>query len=337
MGPGELPAKARPGVPGQSNGAVNGHVNGHTSGASQGPTKGTRRGLVDGLMSGLKTGRLGNVRPLGEVIAEARQLSPRKVDRIVARQAEKGERFGESAIALGYASADDVLTALAQQFNYQVATAEQRKQLPELAALNEPFSAQVEAIRAIRSWVLQRVFGEPHHSRRALAVVSPNSGDGKTFFAANLAITLAQLGGRTLLVDGDLRGPRQHQMFGLPNHYGFSSLLAGRTERRVIQQVPTVEGLFVLPVGTTPPNPLELIERPTFTLLMRELISKFDHVVVDTSAGEYGADASVVSARCGAALVVARKDQSRVGELQALAGALSRSTATVAGVIVNEY
>ena len=276
-------------------------------------------------------------RHIGEIIAEARKLSPRKIDKIVARQIEKGERFGESAIALGYASADDVLVALAQQFNYPVANAAQRKRLPELVALNEPFSEQTEAIRAIRSWVMQRVFNEPQQTRRALAVVSPNSGDGKTYFAANLAVTLAQLGGRTLLVDADLRGPRQHELFGLSNHHGLTGILSGRTEKRVVQQAPTVPGLFILPVGGTPPNPLELIERATFGLLMRELAGKFDHVVVDTSAGVYGADASVVSARCGAALVVARKDASRVAELQALAGALTRTSATVAGVIVNEY
>jgi protein-tyrosine kinase len=288
-------------------------------------------------INGQTNGKHASGRHIGEILAEARKLSPRKVDKIVARQIEKGERFGESAIALGYASADDVLTALAQQFNYPVATPQQRKRLPELVALNEPFSAQTEALRAIRSWVMQRVFGEAQQTRRALAVVSPNSGDGKTYFAANLSITLAQLGGRTLLVDADLRGPRQHEMFGLPNQHGLSGILSGRTEKRVVQQVPTVAGLFVLPVGATPPNPLELIERPTFGLLIRELVSKFDHVVVDTSAGEYGADASVISARCGAALVIARKDASRVSELNALSIALSRSTATVAGVIVNEY
>jgi protein-tyrosine kinase len=276
-----------------------------------------------------------NERHIGEIIAQARKLSPRKIDRIVARQIEKGERFGESAIALGYATADDVLVALAEQFNYPVANAEQRKRLPELVALNEPFSEQTEAIRAIRSWVMQRVFNEPQQTRRALAIVSPNSGDGKTYFAANLAVTLAQLGGRTLLVDADLRGPRQHELFGLSNHHGLTGILSGRTEKRVVQQAPTVPGLFILPVGGTPPNPLELIERPTFGLLMRELAAKFDHVVVDTSAGEYGADAAVVSAKCGAALAVARKDASRTAELNALSNALARNTATIVGVVLN--
>ena len=93
----------------------------------------------------------------------------------------------------------------------------------------------------------------------------------------------------------------------------------------------------ITPALDVPPNPLELVERPTFGLLIHELISKFDHVVVDTSAAEYGADASVVAARCGAALVVARKNASRLALLKDLSETLSRIPATVSSVIMNEY
>ena len=102
----------------------------------------------------------------------------------------------------------------------------------------------------------------------------------------------------------------------------------------MIQQVPGVPSLFVLPVGITPPNPLELVERPAFGLLMRELAAKFDHVVVDTPAAIYGADAAVIAARCGAALVIARKDASRVGMLQDLVASFAGSPAKLAGVVV---
>src|SRR5690606_31496730 len=111
--------------------------------------------------------------------------------------------------------------------------------------------------------------------RRALAIVSPNSGDGKTFFSANLAIALSQLGGRTLLVDADMRGPRQHEVFGVEGTAGLSGLLSGRAEANVIIQAPDLPSLFLLPVGITPPNPLELVERPAFGLLLRELLNKF--------------------------------------------------------------
>jgi chain length determinant protein tyrosine kinase EpsG len=276
-------------------------------------------------------------RSIGSIISETRHLSADHIEQILTYQRAKGVRFGEAAVALGLAKIDDVIYALSQQFHYPYATEEQRKLSPELVSLNQPFSQQAEAIRAIRSQLMMRVFIEGESVRRALAVVSPDPGDGKTFFAANLAVALAQLGGRTLLVDADLRGPRQHEVFKLDNHSGLSGVLSGRAESNVIRQIAGVPSLFVMPVGIMPPNPLELVERPAFGLLMRELTAKFDHVVVDTPAFSLGSDASVIAARCGAALVVARKNASRVGALQELVGMFAESPAKVVGVVLNEF
>lgn len=275
-------------------------------------------------------------RPIGEILREKLHLSSDQVEQVLEYMNQHGSRFGDAAVALGMASQDDVLQALSEQFGYPYADEDRRKLSPELVALNQPFSSQAEAFRAIRSQIMMRVFSEDQQ-KRALAIVSPASGDGKTFFAANLAITLAQAGGRTLLVDADLRGPRQHEVFNLQNTAGLSSVLAGRVDSQVVQQVAGVPGLFVMPVGVTPPNPLELIDRPAFNMLMREMVLKFDHVVVDTPAAVYGADAHVIAARCGAVLIVARENESRVGALQQLVAALSQSPARVAGVIMNEF
>lgn len=275
-------------------------------------------------------------RAIGAIIAETRHLDAGQVARILEHQQAHGMRFGEAAIALGYATTEDVLYALSQQFHYPYAAEQQRKSNPELVALNQPFGGQAEAFRAIRTQIMMRLFND-QQPRRAIAVVSPDTQDGKTFFAANLAITLAQLGGRTLLVDADMRGPRQHQVFGLDNSAGLSGILSGRVEDKVIQQVPGVPSLFVLPVGITPPNPLELVERPAFGLLIHELLLKFDHVVVDTPAAMYGSDCGVIAARCGAALVVARRNRSRVGRLQDLVASLGESPAKLVGVIVNDH
>lgn len=275
-------------------------------------------------------------RSIGDIIAELRNLTAEQVQRVLQYQQDQGVRFGEAAVALGLASKDDVLFALSQQFHYPYAPEEQRSLSPELVALNEPFSLRAEGFRALRSQVMMRMYAQPD-SRHALAVISPDTGDGKSYCAANLAVTLAQLGGRTLLVDADMRSPRQHELFKLKNKVGLSGILSGRSDSQVIQQVPGVSSLFVLPVGTTPPNPLELVERPAFGLLMRELASKFDHVVVDTPAAVHGADASVIAARCGAALIIARKDQSRVAMLQDLVASFEGSPAKLAGVIVNEH
>ena len=276
-------------------------------------------------------------RSIGAIISETRNLSAEQVEKILAHQRDKGIRFGEAAVALGFASTDDVLFALSQQFHYPYAPEERRKISPELVALNQPFSLQAESFRAIRSQLMMRTFVEVDGPRPALAVVSPDTGDGKTYFAANLAVALAQLGGRTLLVDADMRGPRQHEVFSLSNKAGLSGILSGRAESQVVQQVPGVPSLFVLPVGITPPNPLELVERPAFGLLMRELATKFDHVIVDTPALIYGADATVIAARCGSAIVIARRNESRVGALQDLVAMLSGTPAKLAGVIMNEF
>jgi len=316
------------------------------------PTRGAEERLIPGLMAKLdvlKTSHsaaeteppavnenLVSERLIGAILSKKVQLSPEDVDRILTHAREKGVRFGAAAVALKLVTQDQVLQALAEQFGYPYATEDRRKLMPELVGLNQPFSLQSEAIREIRRQVMMRVFVEGQE-RCALAVVSPASGDGKTFFSANLAVALAQIGGRTLIVDADLRGPRQHEVFNVANDTGLSSVLAGHVDSQVIQPVPGTPSLFVMPVGITPPNPLELIERPAFGMLIRELTSKFDHVIVDTPAAVYGADALAIAARCGAVLVVARKNESRVGALQQLVMSLSQSPARMAGIIMNEY
>ena len=277
-------------------------------------------------------------RSIGDLIAESCKLKPEQVEKILAQQRKTGVRFGEAAIELGLASTDDVLFALAQQYHYPYAAQAQRKLSPELVTLNEPFSEQAESFRAIRSQVMKRVFNDRTGPRRALAVVSPNAGDGKTFFAANLAVTLAQLGGRTLLIDADLRGPRQHEVFNLANPTGLAGILSGRANSHAVQPVPGVPGLFLLPVGNPPPNPLELVERPAFGLLMRALTAKFDYVVVDTPAAEFGADAGVIAEHCGASLMMARQDVSRIAAVEEMAIKLADDTPLkLAGVVVNRY
>ncbi len=275
-------------------------------------------------------------RSIGNIMSEAHSLSAEQVERVLSHQRAHGVRFGEAAVALGLVTQDDVLFALSQQFHYPYAPSERRELNPGLVALNQPFSAQAESFRAIRSQLMMRSFADGA-ARQALAVISADPGDGKTYFSANLAVTLAQLGGRTLLVDCDLRGPSQHEMFKLRNQSGLSSILAGRAESQVIQQVQGVPSLFVLPVGVIPPNPLELVERPAFGLLMRELTSKFDHVIVDTPAAAYGADAAVIAAKCGSALLIARKNESRVSALQDMVDSVASSRAKLVGVIVNEF
>lgn len=275
-------------------------------------------------------------RSIGDIIRQTKNLSEEQVRTIVEHQHSHGVRFGEAAVALGYASDADVVFALSQQFHYPYAPEERRNLSVELVTAAQPFSKQAEAFRAIRSQLMMRVFS-PNEPKRALAVLSPNTGDGKTFFTANLGVVMSQLGGRTLIVDADMRGPRLHQIFGIPSGSGLSGILSGRQEDNVIYQAPDLPSLFVMPVGVIPPNPLELIERPAFRLLMGELMRKFDHVIVDTPAAEHGMDAPVIASKCGAALVLGRRDKSTIETLNDLVATISSSAAKLAGVVMNEF
>lgn len=276
---------------------------------------------------------------LAEIVGERSPWERGRAHQIAAVARQHRMRFGDAAVALGAATVDEVMQALARQFRYPsgFGGARSRPALsPEAVMLTQPYSPQAEAFRALRSQLIRQVF-RPGQAGQTLAITSPDTGDGKTFLAGNLAMALAQMGGRTLLIDADLRGPRLHEVVRADNELGLSSVLSGRADLQCIQPVPFVTGLFVLPGGALPPNPLELIERPAFASLLRHLAARFDQVVIDTPAAIYGSDAQAIADRCAAALLVARRHASRLAPLQHLAAALAQGPARLAGLFLNEF
>ena len=272
---------------------------------------------------------------LGEIFRETRKLNADQIEAILAHQREHGVLFGEAAVALKLVDGSDVLWALSRQFHYPYAL-EGRKQFnAELITATTPFSSVSETFRSIRSQLIRRLAQDSE--RRAIAVVSADADDGKTFVAANLAIAFSQLGRRTLLIDADMRSPRLHKVFGIDNSRGLSSILSGRLSARVLTPVTDLPSLFVLPVGVAPPNPLELLESPAFDLLIRELLGKFDHVIVDSPSAITGADAGVIAARCGAFVSVARQGRTRMDSMFELVHSLRDSSTQSLGFVLNEH
>jgi chain length determinant protein tyrosine kinase EpsG len=278
----------------------------------------------------------GPARMLGEILGDRIALSPQRVREILDHAEARGTRFGDAAVALGYASAEEVLLALSAQFEYPCSAPVARLDSSELVMLARPHSAQAEAIRALRSQITRRV-SRIGGGRHALAIVSPQAGDGKTFLVANLAVALAQTGARTLVVDADMRGPRLHEIFRLQGRHGLSSALVGRGDAEIIQSVPGVQGLYALPCGITPPNPLELIERSAFASLMDKLPHHFDHVLVDTPAIAYGADALAIADRCRASLLLARRNESDLKALRRAVDDLNECRGELLGTIINDF
>ena len=273
--------------------------------------------------------------PLGEIFRETRRLDAEQIEAILAHQREHGVLFGEAAVALKLVDNHDVLWALSRQFHYPYALDGRKQFNAELITANTPFSSVSETFRSIRSQLIRR--GEQDPQRRALAVVSADNGDGKTFVAANLAIAFSQLGRRTLLIDGDMRSPRLHKVFGIDNARGLSSILAGRLSARVLAPVTDLPSLFVLPVGVAPPNPLELLESPAFGLLIQELLGKFDHVIIDSPSAIVGADAGVIAARSGAFVSVARQGRTCMASMIELVASLRDTATHSVGFVLNEH
>lgn len=275
-------------------------------------------------------------RSIGKIIAETNNLSSDQVDAVLAYQTQHGGKFGEAAVQLGYVKREDVLWALSQQFHYPYTQQDRGRISAELVAATSPFNASAEFFRDVRSQLLSGVMN-PERSRRPLAITSPDSGDGKTYFAANLAVAFSQLGSRTLLIDADMRTPRLHDLFGIESSSGLSGILSGRAETNVIRPIDDLPSLYILPVGTVPPNPLELVQRSSFEMLLGELVKKFEYVIVDTPAMSHGADARVIAAKCGCSLVVGRRGVTQMKSLQGLLDALKKQKEGFAGMILNEF
>ncbi|HEX4763772.1 MAG TPA: chain length determinant protein tyrosine kinase EpsG [Usitatibacter sp.] len=275
-------------------------------------------------------------RCIGALLVEEGKLTPREVERVLERQRKEQTRFGEAAVRLGLISEDDVRYALAKQFDMPHFTPASEGPSRELVAAFAPFHPRTEEIRALRTQLLIRWYN-PDNGRKSLVIASPDGGEGRSYIAANLAIVFSQLGARTLLVDADLRNPRQHLIFALPEGQGLSTILSGRSEHKATFPVPGMTRLSVLPAGPLPPNPQELLSRPIFASFMKDLQAVYDVILIDTPPARRYADVQSVTYRAGDALVVTRKDHTSVATTQKVIRELAATGARVVGTVVNAY
>lgn len=271
---------------------------------------------------------------IGGLLLEAGKITPESAERVLRMQKELGIRFGEAAQRLGLITESDIQQVLARQFDYPYLQVGEGKFSPKLVAAYQPFSEQVEQLRAVRSQLMLRWFARGH---KALAIVEIGAEDGGSQVAANLAVVFSQLGEHTALVDANLRAPRQHDMFDLQNRTGLSDILAGRADLSCITKVASFIDLSVLAAGTLPPNPQELLSRSSFGTLNTELVSKYDVVLYDVAPFQSGADALAVAIRAGGVLIVARKHNTLLGEINNMSEQLTSAGAQVVGAVLVDY
>jgi len=204
----------------------------------------------------------------------------------------------------------------------------------ELIAAVQPHSPHADAMRDLRNDLLEafpsRTFERP------VPVLSAERQDGKTYLAANLAVSLAEHG-KVLLVDANMRTPRLHAIFSVAPDVGLSDLLYGQLDAAAVHTFADLPGLHFMAAGGSYASPLELLHAPRFGTFLAEVVRRFDAVILDTPADAQAPDARVIAARAGAALLIGRRGRSRIAPLQTLADKLRRSRTMITGLVLNEH
>lgn len=198
--------------------------------------------------------------------------------------------------------------------------------------LLEPLSSVAEAYRSLRTAVK---FGVPGGNCKTILVTSPAPGDGKSTLASNLAIALAQVGKRVLLLDADLRRPGQHEIFGVENAAGLSDVLEREAAGDAVVQKTTVENLEIIPSGPLPESPAEALNSQRLVDLLDALADKYDHVVIDSAPTLLVTDARIVAASCDVSVLVLHADRADRRQAELARDGLAGVGAHVLGVVLN--
>ncbi len=277
-----------------------------------------------------------SVQPIGEILVDANRLNSDDIEKVQSFAVRSGVRFGAAAIRLRLVSQDDVEFALARQFNFPLLTHGPGGEISdEVVAAYRPSSSAVEDLRTLRTRLLLTWL--KHADRNVLAIVSPGRAEGRSWLAANLATVFAQAGQRTLLIDADLRRPRQNKLFHMRNGPGLSDALASRAGREIARRVHPRLRLFVSSSGRIPPNPQELLSGPMFNVVLESLSKQFDLILLDTPAASETADAEILASRAGSAILLARQNHTRHGTLPTTVNALLNSGTRILGTILNKH
>jgi polysaccharide biosynthesis transport protein len=207
------------------------------------------------------------------------------------------------------------------------------KEAVELVTQVRPQSQMAESYRALRTSLLLSNLGSPP---KVIMVTSALPQEGKTTTSINCAVVLAQKGVRVLLIDADLRRPSIHKTLGMGPRTGLSNVLTGSTTvEQAISRTAVLPNLYVLPAGTPPPNPAELLASANMRDVLAQLREQYDHIIVDTPPSLSVTDAVVLSPRADAVVLVIRSSQTTKQALRRSRDILAQVNAKVVGVLLN--
>ena len=207
---------------------------------------------------------------------------------------------------------------------------EKRKRL---LTQDTPFAIK-EAYVKMRTNMMFCMTADGSRPCRTFGITSARPSEGKSLTAANIAISCAMLGKRTLLIDADLRRPTQKHLWGINIQHGLCDYLAqiGPLEMVKTEQLP----LWIICTGMIPPNPSEMLSSDRMKLLLDKYAGLFDYVIIDTPPINTVADAQIVSALADGMLVVAKSGLSTLDEIDEAVESVQSAGGNFCGVILND-
>ena len=204
----------------------------------------------------------------------------------------------------------------------------------ELVIQNKPKSNISEDIRTIRTNLM---FTSSDEESKVILVTSSIPGEGKSFISSNLATAFAQTGESTLLIDSDLRLGRIHKVFGISNTKGLSNLLVGQNVVDCAEYIKktNIPNLYIIPRGTVPPNPSELLNSTNTKKIINFLRENFDRIIFDGVPINGLPDSLIMASLVDRVVLVTSCGYTKTDELMEAKKALEKIDANVAGVVVN--
>jgi receptor protein-tyrosine kinase len=273
---------------------------------------------------------------LGSLLVEHGIITDSQVNSILARAHKDRVPFGEAAVLTGQVTERELDRIIALQFRHQLANPVKSRISPEVVAAFSSTHRVANEVRALRSQLMLQWLSEKTAGNRALAVVSADSGEGRSFLAANLAAAFAQSGHRTLLIDGDMRSPRQHKLFGLANETGLSSVLSGRAKGSFVYRLADLPGLSIMTAGGIPPNPAELLSPDALNRLFERCAHKYQIVIVDTPAHSAGPDAGLIASQTSGYLMMGSTGRTGYDAVQSTSKLFADMGANLVGSVLTD-
>lgn len=202
-----------------------------------------------------------------------------------------------------------------------------------ILAVTEPNDVAIEALRSFRT-SLQ--FGLMEASNNVIMFTGPTPGLGKSFVSVNLGVVLAVSGKKTVVIDADLRRGHLHKYIGQAASPGLSDYVAGKADLASIIRKTEVDGLSLIPNGTTPPNPAELLMHERFSQLLEKLSSEYDLVIVDTPPILPVTDAGIVGRLAGSVFMVLKEGEHPLKMVEESVRRLTLAGVQLRGAIFNQ-